>query len=269
MKKNPTFIQRYALPIYLILTPLISNAIALFLPIPTVVIALVLVLIPVIIAISLTALAEGRQSLGILLKKLVQWRIGLKWYAVALGLPAGIILASSTLAFLFGWTPAIRFSIPEPSMLIVNGVVVLLAGVLEEFGWRGYALPRLLTRRSPLTSALLIGIAWGIFHIGLSLSDGRPWLPSFLSPLASSVIITWLFVHTRGRLAMAILYHFAIDFTPQFFLLPLGLTDAQLVWSQTIVSLAVAFVLVIVYGANLQRGPAKEPVMAEAAQLIE
>lgn len=269
MKTNPTLIQRYALPLYLILTPLISNAIALFLPIPTVVIALLLVLVPVIMAILLTALAEGSQSLRAVLKKLFQWRISLKWYVISLGLPAGIILASSTLAFLFGWTPAIQFSFPGASMLIVNGVVSLLAGVLEEFGWRGYALPRLLAHRRPLSAALLIGIAWGIFHIGLSLSADRPWFASFLSPLASSVILTWLFVHTRGSLAMAILYHFAIDFFPQFFLLPLGLTNAQLTWSQTIVNLAVALVLILLFGVNLQHSPVKEPVMAEAAQTIE
>ena len=264
MNTNATFIQRYSLPFYLILTPLLSNAIAFFLPIPTVVIALLLVLIPVIMAILLTALAEGRQSLSTLLKKLFQWRIGFKWYAITLCLSVGIILASSILAYLLRWTPTLQFSIPVASMLIVNGVVSMLAGVLEEFGWRGYALPRLLKYRGPLSAALLIGIAHGILHIGISLNDSRPWVPSFLSPLASSVILTWLFVHTRGNLTMAILYHFVLDFTPQFFLLPLGLTNAQLIWSQTIVNLAVAFVLVLVFSVNLQRSLAKEPIIAEA-----
>jgi membrane protease YdiL (CAAX protease family) len=262
MKTNSRLIARYSLPAFIILTPLISNAIAIFLPIPTTSIALLIILVPVIMAILLTAVAEGGKSLTTLLKKLFQWRISLKWYAVALLMPAGIILTGAVLAFLFGWTPAIQFSIPERSMLIVNSVVVLLVAVLEEFGWRGYALPRLLARRSPLTSAMLIGIAWGILHIGIGLSAGRPWLPTLLSPLAASVVLTWLFIRTRGSLAMAILYHFAMDFSPQFFLLPLGLTDAQLVWAQTIPHLAVAFVLVLVFGVNLQRSPMKEPVMA-------
>ena len=109
---------------------------------------------------------------------------------------------------------------------------------------------------------MLIGVAWGILHIGISLSDGRPWLPSFLSAFAGSIIITWLFVHTGGSLAMAMLYHFAMDFTPQFFLLPLGLTSAQMIWLQTIPALALAFGLVLLFGINLHRSPAKEPVMA-------
>ena len=261
MKTNPTFIQRYALPLYLILTPLISNAIALFLPVPTLVIALLMVLVPVFMAILLTALAEGGQGLGNLLRRLFQWRISFKWYAVALGLPVLIILTSSVLAVLLGWAPALQFSLPERSLLIVNGVVSLLAGVLEEFGWRGYALPRLLARHSPLSSALLIGIVWGILHIGLSLSAGRPWLASFLSPFAASIALTWLFIHTRGNLGMAVLYHFALDFTPQFFLLPLGLTEAQQTWVQTILNLAVALVLVLISGVDLGRSPAKQPTL--------
>jgi membrane protease YdiL (CAAX protease family) len=262
MNTNSTYLKRYSLPAYLILTPLISNAIALFLPLPTVGIALLMVLVPVIMAILLTALAEGRRSLVLLLKKLFQWRISLTWYATALLMPMGIILTAVVLAFLFGWTPTIQFNVPEPSMLIINSVVVLLAAVFEEFGWRGYALPRLLAHSSPLSSAVLIGIAWGILHIGLSLSAGRPWLPSFLSPLAGSIALTWLFVHTRGSLAMAILYHFAINYFPQFFLLPLGLTSAQLVWAETIANLAVAFALILLFGVNLHRGPVEEPVMA-------
>ncbi|MEJ2301764.1 MAG: hypothetical protein P8Y14_09590 [Anaerolineales bacterium] len=118
MNTNSTYLKRYSLPAYLILTPLISNAIALFLPLPTVGIALLMVLVPVIMAILLTALAEGRRSLVLLLKKLFQWRISLTWYATALLMPMGIILTAVVLAFLFGWTPTIQFNVPEPSMLI-------------------------------------------------------------------------------------------------------------------------------------------------------
>ena len=267
MNTNATFIQRIALPVYLFLTPLISLAIALFLPVPVIAIALLLLLVPSTLAILLTGLAEGRESLSALLKKLFRWRISFKWYVVALGLPVGIILASSVLAVLLGWAPSVQFSLPERSMLIVNSIFIPLVAILEELGWRGYALPRLLKYRSPLASALIIGIAHGILHIGLGLADGRPWLPTFLSPLAMSIAWTWLFVHTRGSLAMAILYHFAIDYAPQFFFS--GLTSAQGVWAQTIVNLEIAFVLVLLFGLNLQRGSMKEPVWEEAAQPIE
>jgi hypothetical protein len=92
MNTNSTFVERYSLPLFIILTPLISLAIALLLPLPTVLIALLLLLVPSSLAILITALAEGRKSVAMLLKKLVQWRISAKWYAVALVMPLGIIL---------------------------------------------------------------------------------------------------------------------------------------------------------------------------------
>jgi hypothetical protein len=78
MNTKSTIVERYSLPAYLILTPLLSLAIALFLPLPTVAIALLLILIPATLAILLAALAEGRKGAAELLKKLFQWRAGLK-----------------------------------------------------------------------------------------------------------------------------------------------------------------------------------------------
>jgi hypothetical protein len=62
---------------------------------------------------------------------------------------------------------------------------------------------------------------------------------------------------------MAILYHFAIDYFPQFFLQ--GLTVTQGLWAQTIVNFTVAFALILLFGAGLQRSPAKGLAVAEAA----
>jgi membrane protease YdiL (CAAX protease family) len=110
---------------------------------------------------------------------------------------------------------------------------------------------------------LIIGVAHGILHFGLGFADGRPLLPTFLSPFLMSIIWTWLFLQTRGSLTMAILYHFAIDYFPQFFLL--GLPISQSIWAQTIVNFAVAFALILLFGAGLQRSPAQEIAVADAA----
>jgi len=255
MNPKPAFFQQLFLPLYLILVPLLSFAIALFVPLPVEAIALLMLLVPSVIAILLTALAEGGKSLAELLKKLFQWRIHLKWYAVAVLLPVGIILAAGVLGVILGWMPTLQIRIPTPSQLIFNFILVVLIAVLEELGWRGYALPRLLAHRSPLSSAVLIGITWGIVHIGLRLAAGRPWLPTFLAPLALSVIFTWLFVHTQGSLAMAILFHFVFNYSPQFVLSELP--TVQVVWAQAIAGFALAFILILLFGVNLQRGSAK------------
>lgn len=157
--------------------------------------------------------------------------------------------------------PTVRISAPERSILILNTVLVTLVAILEELGWRGYALPRLLDYRSPLASSLLIGVAWGFVHIGIGLADGRPWLPTFLGPLAASVPYTLLFIQTRGSLTMAVLFHFALDYSPQFVLY--GLSNGQSAWVQVILWIALAVLLILLYGVNLQRPPVKRPAVAD------
>lgn len=255
-------VQRSALLAYLILTPLLSLAIALLLPLPVAAIALLMLLVPSTLALVLTALAEGGQAAAALLKKLFQWQIGFRWYLVALVLPGMAILASAVIASLLRWMPAIEFRLPPATDLITRFVLIVIVAVLEELGWRGYALPRLLAHRTPIFSALLIGVLWGILHIGIGLADGRPWLPTFLTPLAASVALTWLFIQTRGSLAMAMLYHFVLDFTPQFLLY--DLTVAQNLWSQTIANLGLALLLILLYGAELQRNPARQIAAMDA-----
>jgi hypothetical protein len=63
---------------------------------------------------------------------------------------------------------------------------------------------------------------------------------------------------------MAMLFHFAIDYAPQF-VLGAPLPIAQAVWVQAIISLAVALVLILLYGADLQRSPVKQMTGADAA----
>ncbi len=62
MNKKSTRIERYALPLFLILTPLISLAIPLFLPLPPEIAPLLMVFIPTLLAIFLTALTDGRKT---------------------------------------------------------------------------------------------------------------------------------------------------------------------------------------------------------------
>ena len=262
MNTNSPTLKRHSLTIYLILTPLISLAIAFFLPLPVEIIALLLLLIPTGMAILMTAIAEGRSGVAALLKKLLQWRISLKWYIVTLGMPIGIVLAAGVLAYLLGWMPAVEIHIPAASQLVFNFVFILLVAVFEELGWRGYALPRLLAHRSPHSSALIIGVLWGILHIGIGLRAERPWLPTFLVPIGLSVVMTWLFVHTRGSLAMAMLFHFAMDYSPQFLLFNLSLDQG--IWAQAIASLALALITMVAFGPNLQRNPAAKQAAVDA-----
>jgi hypothetical protein len=86
---------------------------------------------------------------------------------------------------------------------------------------------------------------------------------TLVTHLGLSIVLTWLFMHTRGSLAMAMLFHFMMDFSPQFLLY--GLTTAQAIWSQAIVILAFAFILIVILGPNLQRRFVEKPTIVDKA----
>jgi len=203
MKTSNSLIKRISLPAFLILTPLISLAIPLFVSLPPEIPPLMIAVIPAVLAIFLTALTAGGRGVRALLKKPFEWRVGFKWYVVALGLALGLRLTMSVLALLLGWIPAIQirmWSLPE---FLLIGTFILIGGITEELGWRGYALPKMRTRRSALFSALFLGVIWGVLHLSLTfprqMNAGAHWLPTILQIIGLSVVLTWLYVRVPRR----------------------------------------------------------------------
>jgi membrane protease YdiL (CAAX protease family) len=89
----------------------------------------------------------------------------------------------------------------------------------EEFGWRGFILPKLLARFSPLKSGILLGLVWALWHVPMHYiayrGFGALMLPTigtigFVNLTLQSVIMTWLFVKSRGSVRLMVLYHYTI-----------------------------------------------------------
>ncbi|GLV55505.1 abortive infection protein [Dictyobacter sp. S3.2.2.5] len=104
------------------------------------------------------------------------------------------------------------------SSLTVNLPITMVATFGEEFGWRGYLLPRLMPLGN-VRAALLIGIIWGFWHAPLIVLDGYefgglyPALGVFfflLSTIPYSFLLTWLRVRT-GSIWPAVLAHASIN----------------------------------------------------------
>ena len=267
MNKKSTSFEGYSLPLFLMLTPLVSLAIPLFLPLPPEVVPLMMVFVPALLATFFTALTDGRKGVSALLKKLFQWQVSFKWVLIALGLAFVLRLSVSLLAILFGWIPTIQVYSWSPQQFLVIGVFTLFGAFMEELGWRGYALPRLLVYRSPLVSALIIGIPWGILHLGLTLpgqmNAGMPWMATVAFIVALSIVLTWLFIQTRGSLFIVILHHAVQNF---LVFLNGGVPFVQSSWLLATVTFALAFLLILFYGPNLQNDPVNKMGMTSAGQ---
>jgi membrane protease YdiL (CAAX protease family) len=161
--------------------------------------------------------AAGRPGLTSLLRRAIQLRPAGMWALYALLLP----LAWETVSALaWGLTHAGvgRF---EPAGLLravtVPALIALTTGPIgEEFGWRGYLLPRFLRRfSSPIGATLVLGVLWSIWHYPLywnsvfaTVAGG---LNFTISVLCFSVLMTVLFAFTRGSVFWAIVMHWTVN----------------------------------------------------------
>ena len=114
---------------------------------------------PLIAALILLPVIGGWPALRAMLARLVLWRVGWRWYAVALSLPVALTLAATGANLLLGAEPVAGIELPGAGGLAARFAFIFLwIGLGEEPGWRGFALPRLLVGRTALAAALILGV---------------------------------------------------------------------------------------------------------------
>jgi membrane protease YdiL (CAAX protease family) len=162
----------------------------------------------------MTGVTEGREGIRRLLRRIVLWRVGLRWYLFALiGLPAILLLGAIVL-------PGALASFQGLAPTIVTGYLFFFAyvffiggGLNEEPGWRGFALPRLQRLHGPLVGSLILGPLWGVWHLPIF------WVTFYTPPTilnivlfvfaitCTTIVMTWFFNNTKGSVFMAIVLH--------------------------------------------------------------
>jgi uncharacterized protein len=154
----------------------------------------------------------GVQGLARYFRRLTFWRMPGAWWALLLlGLPAiycvGAVL-SGTISDPFPFNPWY-------GLLPALGIALMI-GPMEEFGWRGVALPLLQRRFAPLWSSLILGAVWGVWHLPAFFAEGTPqgsWsiAPFMIGVVALSVILTPMFNAAQGSLLIPILFHWQLN----------------------------------------------------------
>jgi membrane protease YdiL (CAAX protease family) len=178
---------------------------------------------PTLAAFVVTGATGGRLAMRRLLRRYVQGRARIRWYALALCLSPLAVLIGCYVAL----GPAAHEIIAQKLPLFVSAyplviLTQLLTGPLgEEPGWRGFALPRLQDRFGPLVGSLALGVLWAAWHAPLFLLPA--WTGSYnglvvLAAFASwvvpfTLVMTWLYNNTRGGLVLPILLHAAHNAT--------------------------------------------------------
>lgn len=164
---------------------------------------------PLAAAIIVIALTEGRRGFRVWGSRLVRWRVGWVWYAVALLLPAFLALATGFANMALGAPAAGLSEVTWSGLLTVFAVRLVnpMDGPLgEEPGFRGYAVPRLQASRSPLLAAAVLGVLVAFWHLPLVLFGGVS-LIGLPTTFAITFLYVWLFNRTGGSVLLTLLFH--------------------------------------------------------------
>lgn len=167
--------------------------------------------VPSLLAIFLTWKKEGLSGLRILGQRIIQFKLGWRWYGytflIVIAGTAGQLIINKLIGNTFNGFPFLA--------QLGNFLPLLILGPLsEEIGWRGYALGRLQTRWNALTSSLIVGLVWALWHLPLFMMVGTsqhelglPFIGFLVGFMANSILYTWLYNNTQQSIWSAILLH--------------------------------------------------------------
>lgn len=172
---------------------------------------------PTLAAVLVTGILEGHMGIGRLFRKFVHFKIPARWYLASL-IPFGLAFAT---VWIYQITIGGLFPESHPSLIFLIGLIVvnLLAGPIgEEVGWRGFALPRLLKKYTPLKTGIILGVIWDFWHLPLWITSGYTSVNLLLYCLyfsigiiSLSVLMTWIFCRTSNSLIPMVIAHFSFN----------------------------------------------------------
>lgn len=179
---------------------------------------------PTIAGFVMTAVHEGRAGVKALWKRFWNLNISWKWLLVILLWWPGLRLITNLVGQLTTGESFPLLANPDQVWVFIPALIIgtlVNGGMSEEFGWRGYALPRFQARFNALTSSVILGIIEGIWHYPLIII-GSWWQDSVILLLywfvLTDVFRTWIYNNTGGNLLAAMLFH------------GMGNTQSDIVW---------------------------------------
>lgn len=171
----------------------------------------------------LTAIFEGKKGIRDQLKSAVRVRSSYKNYLAVISILVLSNLATLLVAFLlFGDQPWLYMFKYEPLGIFILIPFILFGGpIFEElFGLRGFALPKLLEKYSPLRSSIIVGFFFGAWHLiaffdprSSQYAIGSTYYPLFVVlEIASSILMTWIYLESDRNLFLGgIFFHLTMN----------------------------------------------------------
>ncbi len=154
------------------------------------------------------------------------FRINVKNLLIASLVMCAIIFASIGISLLFGESKE-QFAFADGFSFSIGGMptlfLLLLTGIFEELGWRGYAEDSIAQYHTWFTESVIFGILWAAWHLPLFFIEGtyqanilamNPlyMVNFFVSIMPIGFIITWVYVGNKRSIFACSIFHFVINF---------------------------------------------------------
>ena len=137
------------------------------------------------------------------------------WYVLSAIIPfilsgiSAIILSSFYNSNYHAWSGT-------PIFFILNFAAMLFGSIGEEIGWRGFLLPLLNQKTSPLVSSIIVGCLWGFWHMNYA-NDVVFWLLFIVITIELSILLTFLANKSHKNIWTAIIFHTFFNFASRVF----------------------------------------------------
>ncbi len=166
----------------------------------------------------LTILITARSELNSYWQSCIRLKASPEAYLMAILLPLLINALVVVITYLVNDQPISFAALNIPRFFAIYFIFIFLDGPLgEELGWRGFFLPKLLTKYSPLTSSLIIAMVMFVWHIIIFSADGPELTAMFmfkylLSMIGISMIFTFVYLKFSEIPVVAVLLHTSVNY---------------------------------------------------------
>lgn len=174
-------------------------------------ISILAVFTPSLVALILTAITKGKNGVYELFIKQTLQKAAFKWFLLSVtGIP---ILVSLAVLISLSFDVS-RFGL-RTTQLLPQILIIILIAVGEEYGWRGFLLPRLIKKYSVFHSSIVLGFIWGSWHfpaylIGTGVPLQMNFLVFLLWVILGTLFISWIYYYTKSVLT-SILAHISAN----------------------------------------------------------
>jgi membrane protease YdiL (CAAX protease family) len=223
-------------------------------------------------AFIVVAAMNGQAGVRDLARRSLRWRVGVRWYLVALfGVPVAVVLCASAI---FGLAPLnalvekwqLLFTVVLPQLVLL----IVFFNLAEEVGWTGFLQARLQERHGPWKACLIVTVPFALFHLpswmvefGLGLAQLHLALALTgifgVSQLFGRVIIMWLYNNTNQSVLLVGMFHSSFNVTASAFgpFIPVPAGSTFLIAAPVVA--AAAMLLVVFTKGRLSYEPERTP----------